>query len=144
MWQRIQTLYLAIATILIGSLLFSSVARIVLPDGGVEKIMYHEKVEYLLFLILLVVIHLTCLFLFKARLTQMRLCVIAALVLLAFQIWLGVDYFRHMKEMVFSITAVFPAICMVLDILASRNILLDEAMVQSASRIRASRRARRR
>ena len=74
----------------------------------------------------------------------MRLCIIAALVLLAFQIWLGVDYFRHMKEMVFSITAVFPAICMVLDILASRNILLDEADGAVGFTHQASRRARRR
>ena len=144
MWQRIQTLYLAIATILTCSLFFSKVATIVGPEGEDIAIMYYEKLPYLLFIIMVSAANAISLISFKARNIQMRLSVISALLLIAFQIWLGVDYFRHMKEMVFSITAVFPAICMVLDILASRNILLDEAMVQSASRIRASRRARRR
>ncbi|MBO5194109.1 MAG: DUF4293 family protein, partial [Bacteroidales bacterium] len=33
-------------------------------------------------------------------------------------------------------TAVFPIVAAILDFLAARNIFLDEAMVQSASRLR--------
>ena len=81
--------------------------------------------------------------LFKARMIQMRLCIISAIVLLAFQIWIGVDYFKHMKDIVFSFTAIFPVIAAILDVLAARNIMLDEAMVQSASRLRSAKRKNR-
>ena len=70
----------------------------------------------------------------------MRLCIINAIVLLAFQIWLGVDYFRNMKDMTYSFTAVFPVISAILNVLAARNIFLDEVLVQTSSRLRSSRR----
>ena len=73
----------------------------------------------------------------------MRLCIISAIVLLAFQIWIGVNYFFPPEEVenniVFSFTAIFPVIAAILDVLAARNIMLDEAMVQSASRLRSAR-----
>ena len=141
MWQRIQTLYLAIATILIGSLFFSKVATIF--GDGEEALYYTEYIPYMLFVLMTFLTNFICLFLFKVRLVQMRLCVIGAIVLLAFQIWIGVDYFFPGDELkgniVYPFTAIFPMIAAILDILAARNIFLDEAMVQSASRLRASR-----
>ncbi len=143
MWQRVQTLYLAIAAVLTGSLFFCNVAKIVTPDGGTENIMYSDKVEYMIFITALFIVQCICLAAFKFRMIQMRLCVISAIVMLAFQIWLGVDYFTHRNDMIFSFTAVFPIITVILDMLASRNILLDEAMVQASSRLRSSRRKHR-
>ena len=145
MWQRIQTLYLAIATVLIGSLFFSRFATVFGEGEGV--ILYREYTPYLLFTIMTFIAHVMCLALFKARMIQMRLCIISAIVLVAFQIWIGVDYFFPPEgvikdSMVYSFTAVFPVIAAILDILAARNIFLDEAMVQAASRLRSSRRAR--
>lgn len=142
MWQRIQTLYLAIATVLVGSLFFSKVATVVGPEGEDLAIMYHEKVIYLLFTIMVFAANAIALVSFRARNIQMRLSVISALLLIAFQIWLGVDFLAHRKDLVFSFTAVFPLIAAILDLLAARNIFLDEAMVQAASRLRSSRRAR--
>ena len=146
MWQRIQTLYLAIATVLIGSLFFSRFATVFGEGEGV--ILYREYTPYLLFTIMTFIAHVMCLALFKARMIQMRLCIISAIVLVAFQIWIGVDYFFPpdvgIKErLVYSLTALFPVIEAILDILAARNIFLDEAMVQAASRIRGARRKRR-
>lgn len=140
MWQRIQTLYLAVSTILLGSMFFSSVARIVTPEGGVEKIMYSEISEYMIFITAVFIVNCLCLFAFKFRNIQMRLCIINAIVLLAFQIWLGVDYFRNMKDMTYSFTAVFPVISAILNVLAAKNIFLDEVLVQTSSRLRSSRR----
>ncbi len=147
MWQRIQTLYLAIATVLIGSLFFSKFAT-VFGDGEGE-ILYREYVPYLLFTIMTFIAHVMCLALFKARMIQMRLCIISAIVLFAFQIWIGADYFFPPEgvsrgNVVYSFTAVFPIIAAILDVLAARNIFLDEAMVQAASRIRGARKSRRR
>lgn len=145
MWQRIQTLYLAIATILIGSLFFSKFATVF--GEGESAILYREYTPYLLFTIMTFLANLISLGLFRARLIQMRLCVISAIVLIAFQIWIGVNYFFPPEEVkgniVFSFSAVFPVIAAILDILAARNILLDEAMVQSASRLRAAKRHKR-
>jgi len=72
----------------------------------------------------------------------MRLSVIEAIIMTAFQIWIGFDFLRmrNDSELVFSITAVFPIIAAILNVMAARNIALDEAMVQSAYRLRQSRR----
>ena len=140
MWQRIQTLYLAVATALLISMFFCKFATILGPDGVEISIKYVEKVPYLVLLAVALAGNVFSLFAFKIRIPQMRVATVAALILLAFQIWIIVDVVRGWNEMVFSVTALFPLVAMVLDILAARNIMLDEAMVQSASRLRASRR----
>lgn len=134
-------MYLAIATILIGSLFFSRFATVF--GEGESAILYREYTPYLLFAIMTFLANLISLGLFKARMIQMRLCIISAIVLLAFQIWIGVDYFRNMDDMVYSFTAIFPVIAAILDVLAARNIMLDEAMVQSAARLRSTKRKHR-
>ncbi len=142
MWQRIQTLYLAVATALLISMFFCKFATILGPDGVEISIKYIEKVPYLVLLAVALAGNVFSLFAFKIRIPQMRVATVAALILLAFQIWIVVDVVRGWNEMVFSVTALFPLVAMVLDILAARNIMLDEAMVQSASRLRASKRRR--
>ena len=142
MWQRIQTLYLAVATALLTSMFFCKFATILGPDGVEISIKYLEKVPYLVLLAVALAGNVFSLFAFKIRIPQMRVATVAALILLAFQIWIIVDVVRGWNEMVFSVTALFPLVAMVLDILAARNIMLDEAMVQSASRLRASKRRR--
>lgn len=142
MWQRIQTLYLAVATALLTSMFFCKFATILGPDGVEISIKYVEKVPHLVLLAVALAGNVFSLFAFKIRIPQMRVATVAALILLAFQIWIIVDVVRGWNEMVFSVTALFPLVAMVLDILAARNIMLDEAMVQSASRLRASKRRR--
>ena len=142
MWQRIQTLYLAVATALLTSMFFCKFATILGPDGVEISIKYFEKVPYLVLLAVALAGNVFSLFAFKIRIPQMRVATVAALILLAFQIWIIVDLVRGWNEMVFSVTALFPLVAMVLDILAARNIMLDEAMVQSASCLRASKRRR--
>lgn len=142
MWQRIQTLYLAVATALLASMFFCKFATILGPDGVEISIKYFEKVPYLVLLTVALAGNVFSLFAFKIRIPQMRVAMVAALILLAFQVWIIVDVVRGWNEMVFSVTALFPLVAMVLDILAARNIMLDEAMVQSASRLRASKRRR--
>ena len=142
MWQRIQTLYLAVATALLTSMFFCKFATILGPDGVEISIKYFEKVPYLVLLAVALAGNVFSLFAFKIRIPQMRVATVATLILLAFQIWIIVDLVRGWNEMDFSVTAFFPLVAMVLDILAARNIMLDEAMVQSASRLRASKRRR--
>ena len=142
MWQRIQTLYLALATTLLSSMYFCKFATIVGPEGSELNIMYWEKIPYLVLLTLCAAGNLFSLFAFKIRMPQMRVATASAILLLAFQCWIVVDFASLWNEMTFSVTALFPLVAAILDILAARSILLDEAMVQSSDRLRASRRKR--
>lgn len=136
MWQRIQTLYLAIATILVGSMFFCNFGKILGPDGAVETFRYTHYLAWLLFLISMLSANCIALFSFRTRMLQMRVTILAALLLIGFQVWIAVKFFQMKDVMVFSFTAVFPIVAAILDFLAARNIFLDEAMVQSASRLR--------
>ena len=140
MWQRIQTLYLALATALLSSMYFCKFATIVGPEGSELNIMYWEKIPYLVLLTLCAAGNLFSLFAFKIRMPQMRVATASAILLLAFQCWIVVDFASLWNEMTFSVTALFPLVAAILDILAARSILLDEAMVQSSATLRASRR----
>ena len=142
MWQRIQTLYLALATALLSSMYFCKFATIVGPEGSELNIMYWEKIPYLVLLTLCAAGNLFSLFAFDIRMPQMRVATASAILLLAFQCWIVVDFASLWNEMTFSVTALFPLVAAILDILAARSILLDEAMVQSSARLRASRRKR--
>ena len=142
MWQRIQTLYLAIATALLASMFFCKFATIVGPQGNDLEIMYWEKIPYVTLLAISTIGNIFSLFAFKIRMPQMRVATGAAILLLAFQCWIVVDLARNWNEMSFSVTALFPLIAAILDIMAARSILLDEVMVQSSARLRASKRKR--
>ncbi|MDY4916317.1 MAG: DUF4293 domain-containing protein [Candidatus Cryptobacteroides sp.] len=142
MWQRIQTLYLAIATALLASMFFCKFATIVGPQGNDLEIMYWEKIPYVTLLAISTIGNIFSLFAFKIRMPQMRVATGAAILLLAFQCWIVVDLARNWNEMSFSVNALFPLIAAILDIMAARSILLDEAMVQSSARLRASKRKR--
>ena len=136
MWQRIQILYLAIAAALVGSLFFCNMATIIGPEGAEVTIGYHEKLPFLLLTIMAFTAHVGALASTRIRFLQMRVCVIAALILTGFQVWLAVDVISHRNEMVFSFTAAFPLVAAILDVMAAKNIMLDEMMVQAHSRIR--------
>lgn len=136
MWQRVQTLYLAIATGLIASLFWSDVARIDVPGGVPEYIGYTSKKIYLVWIILLTVIQVLALGGYKWRMKQLRVVIVAAIMCCGFQGWLVYDFIRLHDSMVFSWTSLFPCVAAVFDLLAIKNILLDQALVISASRLR--------
>ena len=122
MWQRIQTLYLAVAL------------------GLLVAMFWH--VSFLWWLILLGVacfMQVVALLAYKFRLFQMRTSIIAAIMLLGLQIWMAVVYLTGDKA-AFNITAVFPVVAAILDGLAARAIFSDELIVRSSSRLRSSKR----
>jgi len=131
MWQRIQTLYLLLATGLVAALFFCTKAG---------DITYTEYWPYAILLILIAFLQVMATTTWKHRVFQMRTATLSAIILVALQIWLAVDFFRTHNDPVFSITAVFPIVAAILDFLAARNILADEMMVRSADRLRAAKR----
>ena len=131
MWQRVQTLYLAIATALIVAMFFCDKA------GDVSFVSYWP---YLVLLILITLLDLLALTTYKTRVFQVRTTVLAALLTLALQAWLVVDFIVTGNDPVFHVPAVFPLVAVILDIMAARGIWADELMVRSASRLRSSKR----
>ena len=139
MWQRIQTLYIGIATALTAALFFSRMATIIGPEGSEVIIRYYEKLPYLVMLIMLLTAGICGIFSYKNRLLQARVCILTALMLLGFQIWLGIDFLRFRNDMVFSITLLFPLVSAALNIIAARSNLVDEMTLQavkSAKKVR--------
>ena len=137
MWQRLQTLYLCIATGLIVALFFS-VKAFTLGSGGVHSVelTYIKYTPYLILLILITILQLLAVFTFNARVFQMRTAVLSAILMIALQTWIGVDYFTADKEWIFKFTAVFPLVAAILNFIAARLILRDQLLVDSVSHLR--------
>lgn len=143
MWQRIQTLYLVIATALMAAMLFSLKAVVPAADGTfAEEIKYTAYIPYLLLLIIIVLLDFLALTVFRFRVFQMRTAVLAAIITLAFQAWLAVDYFATNGDVVFRYTAVFPAVAFILDLLAARGIASDIMVAESVNRLRTKKKNR--
>lgn len=137
MWQRLQTLYLCIATGLIVALFFS-VKAFTLGPGGVHSVelTYIKYTPYLILLILITILQLLAVFTFNTRVFQMRTAVLSAILMIALQVWIGVDYFTADMELIFRFTAVFPLVAAILNFIAARYILRDQLLVESVSHLR--------
>lgn len=131
MWQRIQTLYLILATGLVAALFFCTKAG---------DITYTEYWPYAILLIVIAFLQVMATTTWKHRIFQMRTASLAAIILIGLQAWLVVDFITMHNDPVFHVTAVFPVVAAILDFLAARSILADEMLVRSADRLRAAKR----
>ena len=134
MWKRIQTLYLAIAAILIGSLFFCNICKAVSPQGEVA-IGLHEKVPYLLFNIMVFTATVITTLSYRTRMLQVRVAMISALLLFGFQVWIGIDWVRYQLiagTMIYTLPSIFPLIAAILILMAAKRIMDDESIAQTA------------
>ena len=131
MWQRVQTLYLAISTALIAALFFCNKA------GDISYVSYWP---YLVLLIVITLLNVLALTTWRFRVFQVRTTVLSAIITFALQSWLIVDFVITGNDPLFRLTALFPSVAVILDILAARGIWADELMVRSSSRLRSSKR----
>ena len=137
MWQRIQTLYLAIATALVAVLFFSLKAVIPAGDGTfAEEIKYTAYVPYLILLIVITALNVLALTSYRFRVFQMRTAVLAAIITLALQCWLAVDFFTTREDVLFRVSAIFPIVAVILDLLAAKNIASDIMVAESVNHLR--------
>lgn len=144
MWQRVQTLYLAIATVLVAVMFFSIKGVTHYADGSIDtEIKYISYTPYLIFLVVITLLNLIALTTFKVRVFQMRTAMLSAIVTFAFQVWLVVDFIFTHDVVTFKWTAVFPIVAVIFDVLAARGILADQMLVESVYHLRKSRRERR-
>ena len=96
------------------------------------RVMYGD----LTLLIMLTVAHIAAVASFKVFFLQARVSMIAALLAIGFQIWLGIDIIRNINVMSFSITAVFPLAAAILDFMAAKRSMVDEMTVQTVRQVR--------
>ena len=137
MWQRIQTLYLALATGLIAAMLFSLKAVVPGPDGSfLQEVRYTAYLPYLILLIVIVLLDFLALTAYRFRVFQMRTAVLAAIITIALQAWIAVDYFTADSSLVFRLTAVFPIVAVIFDFLAARGIASDIMVAESVNHLR--------
>jgi hypothetical protein len=154
MIQRIQTVYLFLAALIIFSMFFHPLAEMVSSDNQFYRIDLtgiHEgvgetamKIESLLPLRFLVFVtgalSLLTIFLYKRRILQIRICIFNLMMLIGFYP-LFLFYFYHTKNRFeaiadIKITVMFPVIAIILVFLATRGIRKDELLVKSYDRIR--------
>jgi len=141
MWQRIQTLYLAISAVLITILLFGD-AFSYNDAEGIRYVRYLglQKPWFGILLGIIAAMIAVALVSFKVRILQMRLSVLSALTALGAQGWLAYLYFTAPEGIVFRWSAILPFVIAVLNLLAARGCYQDQLMVEAAYRIRERRR----
>lgn len=147
MIQRIQTIYIFIAAVLVALLLKLDFAELavngelyvfnakgIISDGQI----LFDGLPVMGFIGLITLLHLVIIFLYKKRIRQIRFLSFTILLLLGL---VGVMfYFLYAAfedaEIVFKIPVVFPVLAVILDYLAIRAIGKDEALIRSLNRIR--------
>lgn len=150
MIQRIQTIYLLVASILMAMLSFIPVATvnlsgdIFLLDGtgfmSLDESLFEAKWGLLFLLILSALIPMIAIFLYNRRVLQMRLTMFSALITLgmvvAFLFYghqaLGGTFEGFKPTYAFS----FPIVAVILELLAYRGIAIDHRTIKYADRLR--------
>ncbi|OFX86916.1 MAG: hypothetical protein A2W99_04165 [Bacteroidetes bacterium GWF2_33_16] len=152
MLQRIQTVYLLIVTLLMGSMYFYPYAELLAQDNQIYvynfnglfleggKTIYFLTIPPVILLSIIIVVSLVSILLFKKRILQMRISFINLMLMLGY---LGLNYY-YIKSfssqltgvISYNIIVVFPVVAAILTYLAIRAIGKDEALIRSLDRIR--------
>ncbi|MGM9787920.1 MAG: DUF4293 domain-containing protein [Candidatus Cryptobacteroides sp.] len=141
MWQRIQTLYFALICAILLTLVFGNAGYIYSVDAPEPVgVRYISKLPYAIFISLSLAANVVALFSWGHRSLQIRLAGASAVLLLALQVWIAVDYFTISREFVFRWTAILPIFAFIFELLAMKGVYADEMLVRSASRLRANKR----
>jgi len=155
MIQRIQTLYLFLALILMLWFIFSPIFGIFDSEYGkylfysygfykieeLKKISLMSSIPLISLLFLITILIFITIFLFKNRILQMRICIFNMLLLIG-SIFLILYYYKkainkiQLDFLQYKFPAIFPLIVFILIYLAFRAIRKDEILVQSANRLR--------
>lgn len=130
-------------------MLFSVKAVAVAGDGTVmETYKYLTYIPYAVLIIIILLLDVLALTTYKIRVFQYRTTVLVALITLGLQIWLGIEFIVNLSSgddsarMIYKLNAVFPIVCVILDVLAARGILADQLLVESTYRLRTDKKNR--
>ncbi|MEL7587094.1 MAG: DUF4293 domain-containing protein [Prolixibacteraceae bacterium] len=147
MIQRIQTMFILLAAMLIGLLFvlpFAEIAmngqlflfdiRGIMRDGDLVE----NGIPVAAFIALILLLHVFAVFTYKRRILQIRILIFSILLMLGlFGLFFFFTYYSFDQAQIsFKIAVVFPLVAIILDYLAIRNIGKDEALIRSIDRIR--------
>jgi hypothetical protein len=152
MIQRIQSLYLILAIAAMVVLFFFPFAEILSVEGVVYTFEFdglhnsnaelvYQTVPLIILISIIIVISVVSIFLYKQRITQMRLNFINMILMLGY-VGLGYYYVNHFSNELESVAVnyelydVLPFVAALFTYLAIRAIGKDEALVRSIDRIR--------
>jgi hypothetical protein len=147
MIQRIQTLYLLIAAIMVGLLFIFPFAEI-LKDGAIYLFNYkgifldgtlkENGLAVSILIGIILALHGFAIFSYRKRIRQIRIIVLIILILLVlYGMFFFYTYYSFGGAQIsFKISIVFPMVAIILDYLAIRAIGKDEALIRSLDRIR--------
>lgn len=154
MIQRIQTVYLLIATLLVGLFFFLPFASFVIepdmsvfhlsvkgliPDANTAKPLF-RAMPLLVLVSLIIISDIFTIAIFKRRMLQIKLCILNIFLLVGLQgiMFYFVSVSKHQlgSHTSYSFIFVFPLISAILTYLAIRRIAKDEALVRSMDRLR--------
>ncbi len=153
MIQRIQTVFLLIAAVLMEMIFFYPLANLLSSESQLYVYGYnglrianeqHELcikiIPVIVLLSVIVFISFASIFLYKKRIIQMRISFFNMLLMLGY---MGLNYYyinnfsKQLEAVVsYKIFAVFPLIAIIFTYLAIRSIGKDEALIRSIDRIR--------
>ena len=140
MFKRIQNLFLIISTALIASMFFCRMYTQPGIEGSDAVMRYYENIPYLLINIMLLTANIFAIFNFKNPVLQARVSVIGGLLMVAFQIWLAITFFKYKDMVIFSVTMLFPLLEAFLNFMAARSAMINGVTVQAAAGKRKRRR----
>lgn len=147
MIQRIQTIFMLVSGLLVGSLYVQKFADIIVNNElhifnafGIfknEELLF-SGLPILIFIGIIAALHLVAIFLYKKRILQIR--VLAFTIILLLGLCGMFFYFTYASfdevKVAFKVAVALPIVCIILDWLAIRAIGKDEALIRSMDRIR--------
>ncbi|MDR0537472.1 MAG: DUF4293 domain-containing protein [Tannerellaceae bacterium] len=151
MLQRIQTIYLLVAALLMTVMVFLPLAVLQTGDNyGVITVMGVTDNQnqftrmWALFVLSTIIILLTfaTIFLYKNRMLQLRICIFNGIIMLGFYglfaltVYMLKQQFYLDSSLSVKFGLALPLISLILDYLAIRNIGADEVLVRSLNRLR--------
>ena len=131
-WKRVQTLLIALAGGLLLSLLFLDMCYADVPSETVPgatdhfTIKFHERYQFMIFSFVTFALTIVTIGYYKQRIMQIRLCILNSILLLFYQIWLVIAFFRLHEAFTFTVASVFPLIAIILLLIAATFIWKDE------------------
>jgi len=128
-WPRMQNVLLAISAFLILSLFWSEMCYTVDTDGVRYSIKFTEHLQFLILTFISFALCIAAIFYRKQYILQMRVCIIDMLILAGYQIWLAVAFFQLKSAYTFTISTLFPLVCIILMVLAIRYCWRDASDV---------------
>lgn len=147
MIQRIQTVFILVAEMLVASLFFFKFADLSV-NGELHtftiygifngETLVFDGLAILVFIGLILLLHLAIILSYKKRIRQIRMLVFTIILLLGlFGMFIYFTYAGFEgANIAFKIPVVFPVVAVILDYLAIRAIGKDEALIRSMDRIR--------